>query len=236
MNTPSDPIYVAPFILFLFFAMSAIAVVVAILRWTWLLRRDELGKLGVWTVILWGQINIFLGITVFSLSVALISFVYPFEDTTHVTIIPEILILSGAAYFFWRRSKRQNIGFGKTLSEQLRSVLFWVLSCILGWGISLGIGILIFYIVSFLARNNIDFVLVAIMITGLLWNLPTLTFFYYIRRNYAKTTGLMRHSFQTVLMPMALAYAILMVPLAIQEAANSPEFQKQKYEKPIRKA
>ncbi len=235
MNTPAEPVYVVPFILFLFFALSAMAVVVAIMRWTWLMRNDEQGNKGIGTVILWGQIYIFLGITIFSLSVALISFVYPFEDTTYVTIIPEILILSGAGYFFWRRSKRLAVSFNKTLAEELRIIIFWIFACLTGWAVSFGVGILLYFLVSFLARNNVDFVLVAIMMTGLLWNLPTLTLFYHIRRRYAKTTGLMRHSFQTVLLPMALAYAILMVPLAIQEAANSPEFQKQKYEKPIRK-
>ena len=236
MNASAEFVSATPFILYLFCALSAMAIVVGILRWIWVMREDKPSNPGLGAVILSGQLYVFLSVTLFSLLATLVVFVFPFEDTTYVTIIPEILILCGAGYFFSKRFKRQSVGYVKGFTKELGSIVFWVVSCILGWAISFGVGILLYYLVSFMARNNSDFVLVAVMMTGLLWNFPTLTLFYRVRRRYSKTTGLLRYSMQTVLMPMALAYGILMVPLGIQEAANSKEFQKQKYEKPIRKA
>jgi hypothetical protein len=236
MDTPAaQQVYNTPFILFVFCALSAMVILVGILRWCWLSRDDNPNVGPLWLTIVWGQIYIFLGVTVFSLVAALAWFVYPYEDAANITIIPEIVILVGASYFFLQRYKRQEISPVKGFLAEIRNVLFWTFCCVLGWIVSFCVGYLIYLALAFMARNDFDVVIIAIMLTGLLWNLPTVWYFYFIRTNYNQKTTLMKHKVQTVILPMALAYCILMVPLAIHEAANSPALQKQKYEKPIRK-
>lgn len=235
MTPPPTETFQAPPILFFYAMLSAVSIILAMLRWIWMMRDDNpmAGTLR-YQVIL-AQIYVFIAITFLSLGLTLNAFFSAQSLNQEITIMPEIVVLSGASYFFGRHLRRSGVPIIKGLGKELLYVSAWFLLCILAWGGTIGAGFLIYEIVVFFSRNERDFIPFAIFSTGLLWVVLPIVLRVLVLKYYEKSLALFKVSFKDLLLISALAFLILMVPLSMQEIANSPELLKMKYEKPLRR-
>lgn len=233
METVPKDVYTSPAILYIFCFMSAALIFAAMTHWVWLMRRENntVGSLKFY--ILRGQAYNAVGVTIFSLLNAVYMTLFTDADMTGETIIPETLILSGIAYFLYRHFKRseQNIVHG--FLSHIKSLCIWVLAGLVSWGVIIGFGYLVSFLVSFLSRNEGDYILFVLCVTAAACMGPAVimrNFFAVTRPEAQKLRELKVSHLLTI---SAIAYGIIMLPLGLQDVANSPDFQKQKYEKRI---
>jgi hypothetical protein len=235
MTPPPAETFQTPPIIFIYAMLSAVSIILAMLRWIWMMRNEdpETGTMR-YQVIL-AQIYVFIAITILSLVLTIYIFFLPKDLDSQITIIPELIILSGAGYFFAKHLKRSGYPVIKGLIRELGYVAAWVLLCVLSWAVTIGAGFVIYEIVTFFSRNERDFIPFAIFSTGFLWIAPPIILRNYVLKRYEKAMTLFRVKIADLLLISAFAFLILMAPLAMQEAANSPELLKAKYEKPLRR-
>jgi len=218
-----------PTLLYLLCAMSAMAFLMSAYLWQWraLYSKNELDfKPSIYR----GQVYSLLGVMV--LSIILGSYDY-FFFVRELHIGAEALILVSALAYAYIKA-----GVGKRFGVVLGSIIkvsAFGFSCILGWLITLAIGVTLIYLFGILGiplAGNIDPNIV--FITGLLWNVPILLLYIKLLKNPDKTEVVKFSGFHKFLWPVLMAYIVLLFPLLIQEISVSEKWREMKNEKPLR--
>lgn len=108
----------------------------------------------------------------------------------------------------------------------LASCSFWIVSIGIGWVIGNGL----YALYSSFATIE-DFSIIAVLCVGVAWIVPI--FVMYRCLSTEQRRGV---KFYNVLMPVLLAYIMLLIPLFVQQTANSPQWQKMMHSsRPVRK-
>lgn len=223
--TAQEP-FAVPAIFFMVCYTAAGVFLLSVYWWLW--RAYKLGAQGaplpLWSNIGQFQYWNFLGVMIFSL-------LYCAYKTATGQDMPalyvEVIALAGAIVFaLWRGGLSEVIGLIRVVIVMFMAVvLFWVASLVMGWVVSVVLQALYS---SFLTREDCN--IYAVMVVGMAWNVPIFMMYRRLDRGYR--WGLKFHHF---LMPVILAYALLILPLYIQNSADSGAFDKWKrVERPLR--
>jgi hypothetical protein len=234
MDHAVTEVYQTPPLLFLFFWMGAMGMVVSTLRWVWMMRNESAAARTMWFQAGLMQVYIFIGCTLFSL-VYTIYYMLQNGIGGGSTVVPELVVLAGVSYFFSRHLRRNGLPVLKGLALELVHVVVWCVVCMIGWALVVGTWYGVRYIIYMLSRNEIDTVVLGIFVTGFLVNAPVLVMHTYFRKKNEQAVTLKGLRPHLLVVPTVVAYLMLMAPLIIQEAMNSPDLKMQKYEKPLRK-
>jgi len=226
-----------PPLFFILCAMSAMAFVVSSYIWLWRVYRGEKPKRDFISSVWMAQFPAFLFSAVVSLCVGLYDYIYA---GIRPSIFGECLILCAmfALLFFIPVASVDT--FGKRIRFVL-SRLFHVLSfgflCLIGWGVTVGVGFFLSMVLRIIFVMNIDdFQVMAFFVTGLMWIAPIVLLYREILKSPDRLPFLDKFGIRNYLWPMLAAYFILLVPFLIQNIANSKEWHEMKNKKPIKTA
>lgn len=232
-------------LLYLICAMSSMAFLTAAYRWLWQVRGDS--KSGIskgenaysefWNSIIAGQAYIFL----FAILIFMCVSIYDFAmGNRSLSIVAECIVMFGAALFVWARAKPTKRS-GAVVSF-VANILLYGGMCIAGWGLSVAIGFALSMAGSHsgLFQNEANIQTLSLFTVGLLWNAPIITLYWMITKNQSDQTyaqrGIGGKKLYQYLWPVFFAYAILFVPLMIQQVTHSPEWKRMRLRKPVRVA
>ena len=229
----NSELYHAPTLLFLICAMSAMGFVMATYRWLWrVMKSKETIQSSFVSSVWYGQIQAFIFVLFLSIFVGVFDFFFA-GRTLHiggeVFLISSLLIFSavrggkGNRLVLFRRLFKGGFVFG--------------FLCLLGWGLTILIGLSISYFLKMSASvNRSDFDVLIAFIPGILWNVPILIMYFKILKSAEMRHNLKGYSVHKFLWPVLFAYIALLVPLMMQEIANSKEWNEMKNAKIIKRA
>ncbi len=225
----SEP--VVPTLLYILCAMSAMAFLVSAYLWLW---RGLYGKneLEFNPSIYRGQIYSLLNVMVLSIAFGSYDYFF-FKRELHISA-EVVVLLSALAYAYINIKSIEGRRFRAVLGLIVK-VFSFGLFCVLGWVITVIIGMALMYLFDILnvpLVGNIDPNIV--FITGLLWNVPILIFYIKLLKNPDKKEVVRLSAFHKFLWPVLMAYIILLFPLLIQQISTSETWQQMKNEKPVK--
>lgn len=225
--------YQAPSLLILICIMSAMAFVMSAYMWLWHSMKDSEGaRIGFVPSIIRGQFLGFIFIVILSLFIGVFDF---HMNAQPLRILGEIIILGTALAIPYVLTQKEN---------RLPAVFFYVremlsfgVICLLGWVITIGLGYGVLQILRIVSVvNGADSSILVIFIPGLLWNVPILWMYQKILKNEKTRSVLQGQGFRKFLWPVLMAYTMLLIPLMMQQIANSEQWNEMKNAKIIREA
>lgn len=225
---PAEP-YLVPPLLFLICAMSAMAFVISSYRWMWcILRAPDSVDVEFGDSVMNGQKQALICAMFLSIGVGFYDF---FVSQMPLRLVGEIglLVISGILIFNKVKTVRGVLG-------ALKHALIFGALCLFGWGATLAVGVILSFVLKLIPTvTSAEYDVLVVFITGLLLNVPILFLGYKILGDSKAQPRLKGKSPHTFLWPIMFAYLVLLVPLMIQDTANSEEWHEMKRAKKIRK-
>lgn len=226
--------YQVPTLIYIFCVMSAMAFVVS--GTVWMLRAYRTGQAPAQSYsdsVLEGQQDSFFCVIALSLFVGFYDYLFAGEP---LKIFGEISVLILACAYLLYRVRRQGLNVVLTIRQSLRRALVFGGLCLLGWALTVAFGFVLWQVLSLLSAINAnDIVTVIVFLTAGMWVLPIMMLGYKILRRDDARPALQGKSPHTFLWPVLLAYLILLVPLMVQQTANSDDWKMYRNAKRIKK-
>ncbi len=144
----------------------------------------------------------------------------------------EIFILSAGTITALVLNKTSRVS--AVLKLHIRIISFGIL-CFIGWGITIGIAYSTQHILkTIMVMSHSDIFLITFLLTGALWCAPPMLLYRKILHTEELRPNLKGQSFHKFLWPLLFAYLSLLIPLLVQDIANSEKWRRMTNIKPIR--
>lgn len=212
--------------------MSAMAFVMSAYIWLWQAMQGTGECAREFIPSIWrGQFLGFVFVMIISICVGVYYFYVaarPLQIWGEVVVLMTSLII---LCFYTNKPDRLS-----TVVRNIREMFYFGIVCLIGWAITIGFGLCLFYVfkfISFISHADAD--MLVIIIPGALWNLPILVMVHKVMQNAKTRRALKGQGFYKFLWPVLLAYAVLLIPLMVQQIANSDDWHEMKNAKIIRK-
>lgn len=229
-TTATELIYQAPSSMYIFFWMAGIAFVVSATRWLFVASRTPNIQQTNFVTHIWKDqiFNLFF-VCIFSITLGILNYIFS-EPTP--PIYGEVFILTlGTATAFTLSPEQRIRG---TLCFYIRTITFGIL-CLIGWGITVATAFGIQYLLKIvILMSHNDYFLITFMVTGGLWCAPPMLLYKKILYSEELRPNLKGNAFHKFLWPLLFAYLSLLIPLLVQEIANSEKWRRMTNVKPIR--
>ncbi|MGH1455949.1 MAG: hypothetical protein ACRBDI_04140 [Alphaproteobacteria bacterium] len=231
-ETSAEILYQAPASMYVLFWMAGMAFVVSATRWLIHIIKSPNSPRAEFKTHIWSDqiLNIFF--------VCVLSIVIGFYDHHYyglpINIMGECSLLALGTIGIFIASKTNAM---HAVSQFYIRFLSFGLLCLIGWSITAAAAYLFHYgLKATTIMSHDDYLLVSFMMTGILWCAPILILYKKIIRHNDLRQHLNGSGFNKFLWPILLAYLTLLLPLMMQEIANSENWRKMTNKKPLRAA
>lgn len=226
--------YQVPALVYIFCVMSAMAFVVSGTLWMWrAYKSGDVPKQSYTDAVFEGQQDSFFCVIVLSL---LVGFYDHFFAGEPLKIFGEITVLILACAYLFYKVRSQKLSVSNIWGGSLQRVLAFAGLCFAGWGATIAFGFVIWSVLSVVSvMNATDMVTVVVFLTAGAWVCPIIMLGYKILKKNEARPALKGKSPHTFLWPVLLAYLILLVPLMVQQTANSDDWKMYRNAKRIKK-
>lgn len=217
MNELQDNAFHVPALFVFLCCFAASSFLLATYFWLWRTGRvaveENLPSLSHYIRIF--QIYSFLSVAILSIVLGVYGYISAGEP---VAVYAESFVLVAAiGWVLYRGGLLSLLGSARRVFVFFIAVCgFWLISMAGGWGLGAGLNALYS---SFATPEDLG--VVAVLFVGIAWIVPN--FVLYRRLSKEQRRGM---KFHNVLMPVLLAFMMLLLPLFIEQAAQSEKFQK----------
>lgn len=239
MNESIETYFVTPPLIYMCCFFASMGMVVSTVSWLYgfLVYLDP--KVRLFDYIRHFQIRLFVCTLLTSIFFNAVKFFLSNTSSTHTpNILPEIIIFLFILFGYQRFRDIKGPTFWGDILKQSFKILQAFFICIIGWIITFLVALGVFYFCQFITGNNLLNYTISAFVAGSMWNVPVLFLYYKIRNLRGDEPIMLKNvKFHDLLWPVLLAYALLILPLLIQDVANSKGYKEMLEAKPrLRKA